>query len=59
MHTFMNNFQQCGKYYAQLASHQAEIMREEKFTNQKSLSISSLHTDDLNIDSSSGFGRNS
>ena len=24
MHTFLDNFQQCGKYSAQIASHQAE-----------------------------------
>ena len=59
MHTFMDNFHQGGKYSAQIASHQAEKRKEEKFTNQNSLNISSLHTDDLNIDSSSGFGINS
>ena len=35
MHTFMDNFQQGGKYSAQIASHQAELRREEKFTDQK------------------------
>ena len=59
MHTFLDNFHQGGKYSAQIASHQAEFRREEKFTDQKSLNISSLQTDYLNIDSSSGFGRNS
>ena len=59
MHTFLNNFHQGGKYSAQIASHQAEIRREEKFTDHKSLNISSLHTDDLNLDISSGFVRNS
>ena len=29
MHTFLDNFQQSGKYSAQLASHQAELRREE------------------------------
>ena len=38
---------------------QAELRREEKFTDQKLLNITSLKTDYLNIDSSSGFGRNS
>ena len=57
MHTFLDNFHQGGKYSAQIASHQAELRREEKCTDQKSLNISSLQTDDLNIDSSSGFGR--
>ena len=40
-------------------SHQAELRREENFTDHKSLNISSLHTDYLNMYSSSGFGRNS
>ena len=35
------------------------MRREETFTDQKSLNISSLQTDLLNLDSSSGFGRNS
>ena len=42
MHTFLDNFHQGGKYSAQIASHQAELRREEKFTDQKSISISSL-----------------
>ena len=53
MHTFLDNFHQGGKYSAQIASHQAELRREEKFTDQKSLNISSLQIDYLNIDSSS------
>ena len=57
MHTFLDNFQQGGKYCAQIASHQAELRREETFTDQKSLNISSLKTDYLNLDRSSGFGR--
>ena len=52
MHTFLDNFYQGGKYSAQIASHQAELRREEKFTNQKSLKISSLQTAYLNLDSS-------
>ena len=32
------------------------MRREENFTDQKSLNISSLQTDYLNIDGSSGFG---
>ena len=59
MHTFLDNFQQPGKYSAQIASHQAELRREETFTDQTLLNISSLQTDDLNLDSSSGFGRDS
>ena len=35
------------------------MRREEKFTDQKSLNISSLQTDFLNLDSSSGSIRNS
>ena len=35
MHTFLDNFQQSGKYSAQLASHQAELRREEKYPAQK------------------------
>ena len=58
MHTFMDNFHQGGKYSAQLSSHQAELRREEKITDQRHLSISSLHNDYLNLVSSSGFGRN-
>ena len=35
------------------------MRREEKFTDKKSLKISSLQTDYLNLDSSSDFGRDS
>ena len=59
MHTFLDNFHQGVKYSAQIASHQAELRIEEKFTDQKSLNISSLQTDYLNLERSSGFGRNS
>ena len=59
MYTFLENFHQGGKYSTQIASHHTELRREETFTDKKSLNISSLHTDYLNIDSSSGFGRNS
>ena len=59
MHTFLDNFHQGGKYSAQIASHQAELRREEKCTDQKSLNISSLQTDYLNLNRSSGFGRDS
>ena len=44
MHTFLDNFQQSGKYPAQLASHQEELGREEKYPDQKCLNISSLQT---------------
>ena len=53
MHTFIENFHQGGEYSAEIVSHQTELRREEKFTDQKSLNISSLQTDDLNLDSSS------
>ena len=59
MHTFLDNFHQGGKYSAQIASHQAELRREEKFTDKKSLNISSLQNDYLHLDSSSVFGSNS
>ena len=42
IHTFMDNFYQGGKYSAQIASHQAELRREETFTDQNYSSISSL-----------------
>ena len=45
MHTFLDNFHQDGKYSAQIASHQVELRREENFTNNKLLNISSLQTD--------------
>ena len=54
-HIFLDNFHQGRKYSAQIASHQAELRREEKFTDQNSLSISSLQTDYLNMDRSSDF----
>ena len=60
MHTFLDNFHQDGKYSAQIDSHQAEFRREEKFSDQKSLNISSLQTDYLNLDSSiSGSSKHS
>ena len=39
MHTFFDNFHQCGKYYSQITSHQVELSREGNFTDQKSLYI--------------------
>ena len=59
MHTFLDNFHQGGKYSAHIASHQAELRREETFIDRKSLNISSLNTDYLNLDSISGSSRNS
>ena len=58
MHIFLENFHQGGKYSAQISSHQAELRREVKISDKKSLNISSLHNKYLNLDSSSGFGRN-
>ena len=59
MHAFLYNFHQGGKYSTQIAIHRADLRIENKFTDQKSLNISSLQTDYLNLDSSSVFGRNS
>ena len=44
MHIFLYNFHRGGIYSAQIASHQEELRREEKFTDQKYLYILSLHT---------------
>ena len=52
MHTSLNNFHQCGKYCSQMISHQAELWREEPFTDKKSLAISFLQTGYINIYSS-------
>ena len=35
MNIFLDNFHQGGKYSAQIASHQAELRREENFTDQE------------------------
>ena len=59
MHIFLDNFNQGGKYFAQIAIHQTELRREETFTDKKSLFISSLQNDYLNLDISSGCGKNS
>ena len=59
MHILLDIFHQGGKYYAQIAIQLAKLRREGKCTDQKSLSISSLQTDYLNIDSSSGCDKNS
>ena len=34
MHTFLDNFHQGGQYSAQIDSSQAELRREEKFTDK-------------------------
>ena len=57
MHIFMDNFRQGEKDSYQIAMHQEELRREEKLTDQKYSSISSLQTDDLDLDRSSGCGK--
>ena len=57
MYILLDNFHQDGKYTAKIASHQGELRREEKCTDQKHLSIKSLQTDYLNLDRSSGSSR--
>ena len=59
MYIFLDNLHQGGKYSSQIASQMAELKIEGKFTDQKYLSISSLQTDYLNLDSRSECGRNS
>ena len=59
MHIFLDNSEEGGKYSGHIARHQAELRKEENFTDQKSFNISSLQTDYLNIDSISGFDGNS
>ena len=54
----MDNFHQGGKYTAHIGGHQAELIRENVFYWPKILSITSLQTDNLNLDRSSGSGRN-
>ena len=49
MHIFLDNFHQGGIYSDQIASHQAELRREEQFTNQNTLLILSLDTNYLNL----------
>ena len=58
MHILLGTFHQGGKYSSHISSHQAEIKIEETVTDHKCLSILSLHTNYLNLDSSSGSGRN-
>ena len=52
MNILFDNLHQGGRYTAQMSSHQAELRREETFTDQKYLSIASIKTDYLNPDSS-------
>ena len=59
MHILLDKFHQSVKYYDQIASHQTKLRREVNFIDQKSLSISSLQNNYLNLDSRSGWGKNS
>ena len=52
MRTFLDNFQQGGKYSDQIEIHQAYLGREENFIDQKLFSISDLQIDYLNLDHS-------
>ena len=58
MHILLNKFHQGKKYTIKIASHRAELRREGKFTDQKSLFITSLQTGYLTLYRSSGSGRN-
>ena len=58
MHIFLDNFHQCVKYTAYRAIHQAELRREENFTNKTYLSVTSFQNEYLNTDRNSGSGRN-
>ena len=58
MHIFLDNFHQYGKHSSHMNSQRVELRREVKFTDQKYFSITYLHNDYLNIDSSSGSGKN-
>ena len=57
MHILLDKFHQGVNYTPQIANHQAELRREEKITDQKSFSISSIQTDYLNLDRRSGSSR--
>ena len=58
MNMFLDNFHQGGTYIAHIARHQVELRREGNLTYRKYLSITFLQTDYLNLDRSSGSGRN-
>ena len=59
MHMFQDIFHQGRKYSAQIAIHQAELIREERFNDRKYLSISYLQTNYINLEIISGCGKNS
>ena len=42
MHTFLENLQKGAKYSAHIESHEAQLGREERFIDEKPLSISDL-----------------
>ena len=50
MHMFVDNFQEGGKYSSRIARHPEELRGEETFVDQKSLSISDLQIDYLNLE---------
>ena len=52
MQNLLDNLQKGVKYSAQVAIYQAECKIEEKFIDQKLLSISDLQMDYLNLDNS-------
>ena len=58
MYIFMDNFHQSGKYSALIASHHEELGEREILLIKNIFSISSLQTDYLNVDRSSGFDKN-
>ena len=58
IHILLDNFHQSGKYTAQIASHQVDLKRKGKFTDQKYLSVLYLQNYYINIDSGSGSVRN-
>ena len=57
MHILLDNFCQGGEYTAKIANHQAELVREYKFTDRKYLCIKCLQIDYLSLDSTSSSGR--
>ena len=52
VHTLLHNFCQGGKYSAQIVSHQSELIREEIFVDQISLSIFDFLIDSFDLDNS-------
>ena len=50
MHKFLDSFHQCGKDPSSIASHQSELRRESKLTDQKSIPISFPQTNYLKLE---------